>query len=97
MTKREAIELLMNISAFDIDSQRGARKQEALGIAIEALKTKKPIFSQVAIETGVYWLERQLDMYKENIFLNEQTMIVYIPFVTAEFVEACGGTFKRMR
>ena len=41
MTKEEAIALLMNISDFDIDSQRGDRKQEALSMAIEALESTR--------------------------------------------------------
>ena len=32
---------MMNISDFDIDSQRGDRKQEALSMAIEALEQKQ--------------------------------------------------------
>ena len=69
---------------------------KAYDMAIEALKTKKPKFTQVAIETDVYWLERQLDMYKEKIYLNEQTMIVYVPLVTAELVTSIGGTINRV-
>lgn len=66
------------------------------GTIERSIKNGKPKFTQVVINTDVYWLERQLDMYKERIYLNEQTMIVYVPFVTAELVEACGGTFKRV-
>lgn len=41
MTNKEAVALLMNISAYDIDSQRGYRKQEALEMAIEALNATR--------------------------------------------------------
>lgn len=42
MTKEEAISLLFNISAYDIDNQRGIKKQEAIEMAIEALKADVP-------------------------------------------------------
>jgi len=42
MTREEARYLLMNISAYDIDSTRGLQKQEALEMAIEALKADVP-------------------------------------------------------
>ena len=38
MTKKEAVSLLMNISAYDIDNKRGMQKQEALDLAIKALE-----------------------------------------------------------
>ena len=38
MTRKEAKNLLTNISAFDIDNKRGMDKQEALEMAIEALE-----------------------------------------------------------
>ena len=85
-------ELRSQYNCFD-ENDRDA--YHTLSEAIEALR-KKPKFTQVYIGTDVYWLERQLDMYKEKIYLNEQTMIVYVPFVTAELVEACGGTIKRV-
>ena len=84
-------ELRSQYNCFD-ESERDA--YHTLSEAIEAL-TENPKFTQVYIETDVYWLERQIDMYKETIYLNEQTMIVYVPFVTAELVKACGGTIKR--
>lgn len=38
MTNEEAVSLLMNISAYDIDNKRGMQKQEALEMAIKALE-----------------------------------------------------------
>lgn len=38
MTSEEAVSLLMNISAYDIDNKRGMQKQEALKMAIKALE-----------------------------------------------------------
>lgn len=38
MTNAEAVSLLMNISAYDIDNKRGMQKQEALEMAIKALE-----------------------------------------------------------
>lgn len=38
MTIEEAKELLLNISAYDIDMQRGMAKQEAIEMAIKALE-----------------------------------------------------------
>lgn len=43
MTREEAKELLLNISAYDIDMQRGMAKQEAIEMAIKALE-QEPIF-----------------------------------------------------
>lgn len=37
MTREEAKALLLNISAYDIDTQRGMKKQEAIEMAIKAL------------------------------------------------------------
>ena len=93
MTKEKVIEELLCMKHF-VRAESDADK--ALDMAIEALKTEELKFTQVTIETDVPWLERQLDMYKEKIYLNEQTMIVYVPFVTAELVEASVGTFKRV-
>ena len=41
MTNAEAVSLLMNISAYDIDNKRGMQKQEALEMAIKALEQTK--------------------------------------------------------
>lgn len=38
MTREEAKDLLLNISAYDIDMQRGMAKQEAIEMAIKALE-----------------------------------------------------------
>lgn len=38
MNRKEAIALLMNISAYDIDNKRGLQKQEAIEMAIKALR-----------------------------------------------------------
>lgn len=38
MTREEAKALLLNISAYDIDTQRGMKKQEAIEMAIKALE-----------------------------------------------------------
>ena len=38
MTREEAKALLLNISAYDIDTQRGTKKQEAIEMAIKALE-----------------------------------------------------------
>ena len=38
ITNDEAIELLVNIAAYDIDSKRGEKKFEALWMAIKALE-----------------------------------------------------------
>lgn len=43
MTREEAKALLLNISAYDIDSQRGREKQEALEMAIKALEQEPKI------------------------------------------------------
>ena len=40
MTREEAKALLLNISAYDIDTQRGTKKQEAIEMAIKALEPK---------------------------------------------------------
>ena len=42
MTNAEAVSLLMNISAYDIDNKRGMQKQEALEMAIKALEQTRP-------------------------------------------------------
>ena len=42
MTNEEAVSLLMNISAYDIDNKRGMQKQEALEMAIKALEQTRP-------------------------------------------------------
>lgn len=97
MTKEEAIKILEEGKQDEYTRyQFETCLWTAVDMAIEALKTKKPKFTQVAIETDVYWLERQLDMYKEKIYLNEQTMIVYVPLVTAELVTSIGGTINRV-
>lgn len=53
MTREEAKALLLNISAYDIDSQRGREKQEALEMAIKALN-QEPILDKIRAEIEAY-------------------------------------------
>lgn len=72
MTREEAKDLLLNISAYDIDMQRGMAKKEAIEMAIEALEQEPCedcISRQAAIgiiqnwlgsDTGYSWGEKNV-------------------------------------
>lgn len=56
-----------------------------------------PHFSRITIDTdGEGWLNRKLNVFKDRLYLNEKTMIVYVPFVALEVVCQSGGTFQRV-
>ena len=57
MTREVAKELLLNISAYDIDMQRGMAKQEALAMAIEALE-QEPCEDAVSRQAAIDLCER---------------------------------------
>ena len=60
MTNAEAVSLLMNISAYDIDNKRGMQKQEALEMAIKALE-RETILDKIRAE-----IENHCGLTKEN-------------------------------
>ena len=80
MTRKEAKELLMNISAYDIDMQRGMAKQEAIEMAISALEQQK---------TGWIPVSERLPKDHENVLIylssNQITIGLYnshrLPFM----------------
>lgn len=60
MTNDEAIQLLGNIAAYDIDNQRGEKKFEALWLAIKALERELivewiPVSERPPEEPGTYF------------------------------------------
>lgn len=60
MTNAEAVFLLMNISAYDIDNKRGMQKQEALEMAIKALE-QEFVIDKIRAE-----IENHCGLTKEN-------------------------------
>ena len=69
MTREEAKALLLNISAYDIDTQRGMAKQEAIEMAIKALEQETsrsgnsnrwiPVSERLPESSGVYIVTRE--------------------------------------
>lgn len=65
--------------------------------AIEKLPSaRQPKFTRITIDTDERWLNRKLDVFKDRLYLNEKTMIIYVPFVSFEAVAQRGGTVKRI-
>ena len=85
-------ELRSQYNCFD-ESERDA--YHTLSEAIEALKAQ-PKFTRVIIDTDERWLNRKLDVFKERLYLNEKTMIIYVPFVSFELIVQRGGMVKRI-
>ena len=69
MTREEAKELLLNISAYDIDMQRGMAKQEALEMAIQALE-QEPCEDAIGMDAVIECLKNK-DIIK--LFSQEET------------------------
>lgn len=70
-------------------------EMEAIKVAIEALKAQ-PKFTRITIDTDERWLNRKFDVFKDRLYLNEKTMIIYVPFVSFELISQRGGTIKRI-
>ena len=70
-------------------------EMEAIKVAIEALKAQ-PKFTRITIDTDERWLNRKFDVFKDRLYLNEKTMIIYVPFVSFELIAQRGGTIKRI-
>ena len=96
MTKEDAVaivsEIRSNYNFFDKNEQE---EYHALSMAIEALKVQ-PKFTRITIDTDERWLNRKLDVFKDRLYLNEKTMIVYVPFVSYKLITQRGGTIKRI-
>lgn len=98
MTKERAIDLCQSIDKYlcagnpiwDVK-----QIHDAMSMAIEALKAQ-PKFTRITIDTDERWLNRKLDVFKDRLYLNEKTMIIYVPFVSFEAVVQSGGTIKRI-
>lgn len=74
MTREEAKALLLNISAYDIDSQRGMEKQEALEMAIKALE-QEPILDKIRAEVEAYQSDA---FYHSDVMLNKRMVLEII-------------------
>lgn len=85
-------ELRSQYNCFD-EGERDA--YHTLSEAIEALK-EQPKFTRITIDTDERWLSRKLDVFKDRLYLNEKTMIIYVPFVSFEAIAQRGGTIKRI-
>lgn len=98
MTREEAITELSDIrSDYNCFNENEEPKYHALSMAIEALKTESsPKFKRITIDTDGRWLNRKLDVFKDRLYLNEKTMIIYVPFVSFEAIVQRGGTIKRV-
>ena len=94
MTREEAIYRLKNTAWLGSDADRVAT-ENAVQMAIEALK-EQPKFTRITIDTDERWLNRKLDVFKDRLYLNEKTMIIYVPFVSFELITQRGGTIKRI-
>lgn len=94
MTKEEAGQILETIIECLYTNLTEERYQE-LKEAIEALKAQ-PKFTRITIDTDERWLNRKFDVFKDRLYLNEKTMIIYVPFVSFELVSKNGGTIKRV-
>lgn len=70
MTNAEAVSLLMNISAYDIDNKRGMQKQEALEMAIKALE-QEPVLDKMRAEI------EELDRYYDNDYFSTNNCPMY--------------------
>lgn len=101
MTREEAIyRLKALLTMCDFRDAFGDRVddklyEDAVAMAIEALKAE-PKFTRVTIDTDEGWLNRKLDVFKDRLYLNEKTMIIYVPFVSFELIAQRGGTIKRI-
>lgn len=95
MTKEDAVEIVSEIrSDYNFFNTREEPEYRALSMAIKALKAQR--FAKITIATDIDWFAKQVEIYKEGIYLNEQTMIVYVPLVTAELIASIGGTINRV-
>ena len=96
MTKEDAVEIVSEIrSDYNFFNTREEPEYRALSMAIEALKAQ-PKFTRITIDTDERWLNRKFDVFKDRLYLNEKTMIIYVPFVSFELVAQRGGTIKRI-
>lgn len=73
MTREEAKELLLNISAYDIDTQRGMAKQEAIEMAIKALEQAPkwiPVSEKLPEDlepVNITWVNHEPEPYYHDI------------------------------
>lgn len=101
MTREEAIyRLTALLTMCDFRDAFGDRVddklyEDAVAMAIEALKAQ-PKFTRITIDTDERWLNRKLDVFKDRLYLNEKTMIIYVPFVSFALIVQRGGTIKRI-
>lgn len=97
MTREEAIRVLepFKDGMFDRYGCPISDAAIALDVAIEELKAQ-PKFTRITIDTDERWLNRKLDVFKDRLYLNEKTMIIYVPFVSFELIAQRGGTIKRI-
>ena len=91
MTREEAIKTIRELKRETNDSWY----EEVYDMAIEALKAQ-PKFTRITIDTDERWLNRKFDVFKDRLYLNEKTMIIYVPFVSFALVSKSGGTIKRV-
>lgn len=83
MTNEEAKALLLNISAYDIDSQRGAEKQEALEMAIAALEAQPEDYTKLKRE--FLRMASYIDVLLECSDAQKETLLGFISRL-AEFM-----------
>lgn len=96
MTKEEAIKILEEGKQDEYTRyQFETCLWTAVDMAIEALKAQ-PKFTRITIDTDERWLNRKFDVFKDRLYLNEKTMIIYVPFVSFELIAQRGGTIKRV-
>ena len=88
MTREECIEWFKTNPFYH-------ENHEPFIMAIEALK-EQPKFTRITIDTDERWLNRKLDVFKDRLYLNEKTMIIYVPFVSFALIAQRGGTIKRI-
>ena len=70
--------------------------ENTLELRINDLPSAEPKFVEVTIDTDERWLNRKFDVFKDRLYLNEKTMIIYVPFVSFELISKRGGTIKRI-
>ena len=96
MTKEDAVAIVSEIrSDYNFFDKTEETEYRALSMAIEALKAQSK-FTRITIDTDERWLNRKLDVFKDRLYLNEKTMIIYVPFVSFEAIVQRGGTIKRI-
>lgn len=69
--------------------------ENTLELRVNDLPSAEPKFVEVTIDTDDDLLARKIASYKEAIYVNRQTMIVYVPLFSVALVTELGGTIKR--